>query len=155
MFPIRVPPLRDRRDDIPLLIRYFVRKFAARMERHIDTIPKDTMKMLTTWPWPGNIRELENLMERSIILSDGNALRVPVSEMQALSKPGSPTGSDSDQSLDNAEREHILRVLRETGGALSGPHGAARRLGLKRTTLQSKMQRLKITREDYSGPRRS
>jgi formate hydrogenlyase transcriptional activator len=152
VFPIRVPPLRDRRDDIPLLVRYFVRKFATRMERHIETIPKETMKMLTSWPWPGNIRELENLMERSVILSDSNALRVPLSEMQTPGQPGSPAASGPDQSLDNAEREHILRVLRETRGILSGPDGAARRLGLKRTTLQSKMQRLKITRQDYSDP---
>jgi formate hydrogenlyase transcriptional activator len=155
VFPVRVPPLRDRREDIPVLIRYFVRKFAARMGRHIETIPKETMKILAAWPWPGNIRELENLMERSVILSDGSALRVPLSEMQTPSQPASPAASGLDQSLDNAEREHILRVLRETGGMLSGPDGAARRLGLKRTTLQSKMQRLKITRQDYSGPHRS
>jgi formate hydrogenlyase transcriptional activator len=155
VFPVRVPPLRDRREDIPVLIRYFVRKFAARMGRHIETIPKETMKTLAAWPWPGNIRELENLMERSVILSDGSALRVPLSEMQTPSQPASPAASGLDQSLDNAEREHILRVLRETGGMLSGPDGAARRLGLKRTTLQSKMQRLKITRQDYSGPHRS
>jgi len=151
VFPIRVPPLSERREDIPLLVRYYVRKFAQRMERHIETIPRETMKALIAWSWPGNVRELENLMERSVILSDGNALHVPLSEMRtethsAIAAP--------DSSLDNAEREHILRVLRETGGTLSGPDGAARRLGLKRTTLQSKMQRLKITRQDYSGPRR-
>jgi formate hydrogenlyase transcriptional activator len=146
VFPIRVPPLSERREDIPLLVRYYVHKFAVRMERNIETIPKDTMKALTAWSWPGNVRELENLMERSVILSDGNALHVPLSEMHSESHTGGPP----DNSLDNAEREHILRVLRETGGALSGPDGAARRLGLKRTTLQSKMQRLKITRQDYS-----
>src|SRR5579864_6095216 len=152
VFPIRVPPLRDRREDIPLLVRYFVRKFAARMGRHIETIPKATMKMLAAWSWPGNIRELENLMERSVILSDGNALRVPVTEMSSERTAVAPPAAAPDQSLDNAEREHILRVLRETGGVLAGPDGAASRLGLKRTTLQSKMQRLKIKREDYSGP---
>jgi formate hydrogenlyase transcriptional activator len=147
VFPLRVPPLRERQDDIPLLVRYFVRKFAARIGRHIETIPKETMKLLLAWPWPGNIRELENLMERSVILSDGNALRVPLSEMRTESRPLlSPADATPNQSLDNAEREHILRVLRETGGVLSGPDGAARRLGLKRTTLQSKMQRLKISR---------
>lgn len=156
VFPIRVPPLRERREDIPLLVRYFVRKFAVRMDRLIETIPKETMKMLTAWPWPGNIRELENLMERSVILSDGNALHVPLTEMRTDSRPP-VSGSDpsSDQSLDSAEREHILRVLCETAGMLSGPDGAARRLGLKRTTLQSKMQRLRITRQDYSAPHRS
>jgi formate hydrogenlyase transcriptional activator len=156
VFPIRVPPLRERQEDIPLLVRYFVHKFAARMERHIETIPKETMKMLAAWPWPGNIRELENLMERSVILSDGNALRVPLTEMRTEGwLPISGPDPSEDQSLDSAEREHILRVLRETGGILSGPDGAARRLGLKRTTLQSKMQRLKITRAEYSGPHRT
>ena len=146
VFPIQVPPLRERREDIPLLVRYFVRKFAARMERNIETIPKETMKILAGWPWPGNIRELENLMERSVILSEGRALRVPLSELRSVGG-GAATGGD--QSLDAAEREHIIRVLRETRGMISGPGGAARRLGLKRTTLQSKMQRLKITRQDY------
>ena len=149
VFPIYVPPLRERREDIPVLVRYFVRKFAARMERKIETIPKETMKILTAWPWPGNIRELENLMERSVILSSGSALRVPLPELRM---PGAPMSTQADQSLDVAEREHIIRVLRETRGMISGPGGAARRLGLKRTTLQSKMQRLKITRQDYSDP---
>jgi formate hydrogenlyase transcriptional activator len=115
--------------------------------RHIETVPKETMKALTEWHWPGNVRELENLMERSVILSEGHALRVPLSELRRESPaPVSPP----DHTLDNAEREHIIRTLRETGGVLSGPGGAAHRLGLKRTTLQSKMQRLKITRQDYS-----
>jgi formate hydrogenlyase transcriptional activator len=152
VFPIRVPPLRERRDDIPLLIRYFVHKFAQRMDRHIETIPRETMKALTEWSWPGNVRELENLMERSVILSDGNALRVPLAELR--SEPRAATSQPdriSDHSLNNAERQHILRILRETHGVLSGPDGAAHRLGLKRTTLQSKMQRLKITRRDYLG----
>lgn len=155
-FPIRVPPLRERREDIPLLVRYFVRKFAPRMDRLIETIPKETMKALTAWPWPGNIRELENLMERSVIVSDSSVLRVPLSELKTESlAPAHASNQSSDQSLDGAEREHILHVLRETGGRLSGPDGAARRLGLKRTTLQSKMQRLKITRQDYSKPHSS
>jgi len=149
VFPIRVPSLRERREDIPLLIRHFVRKFAQRMDRFIETIPKETMNALMQWDWPGNVRELENLMERSVILSEGHALRVPLSEMHLQATP--PTQA-SDHTLDNAERLHIIRILRETGGVISGPEGAARRLGLKRTTLQSKMQRLKITRQDYSGP---
>jgi formate hydrogenlyase transcriptional activator len=147
VFPIRVPPLRERCDDIPLLVRHFVHRFAQRMNRNIETIPKETMHALTEWPWPGNVRELENLMERSVILSEGNALRVPLAELHI-----SPTTlAESDHTLDSAERAHIIGVLRETGGVLSGPNGAARRLGLKRTTLQSKMQRLKITARDYSG----
>jgi formate hydrogenlyase transcriptional activator len=148
VFPIRVPALRERREDIPLLVRYFVRKFARRMERQIETVPKETMKALTAWSWPGNVRELENLMERSVILSRGTALHVPVSEMRAESRAAVP---HTNHSLENAEREHILHVLRQTKGVIAGPDGAAARLGLKRTTLQSKMQRLKITRRDYMG----
>jgi formate hydrogenlyase transcriptional activator len=149
VFPIRVPALRERREDIPLLVRHFVRKFAQRMDRFIETVPKETMKALTEWNWPGNIRELENLMERSVILSEGSALRVPLSEMRSQGE----RRTELDHTLDGAERQHIIRVLRETGGIISGPDGAARRLGLKRTTLQSKMERLKITRQDYSGRR--
>lgn len=149
VFPIRVPSLHERRDDIPRLVRYFVHKFAKRMNRHVESIPTETMNALLEWPWPGNVRELENLMERSVILSRGSTLHVPLSEL------GAPAGSETaaDHTLDNAERQHIIRVLKETSGVISGPQGAARRLGLKRTTLQSKMQRLKITRNDYSPPR--
>jgi formate hydrogenlyase transcriptional activator len=149
VFPIRLPSLRDRREDIPLLIRYFVLKFAKRMNRSIETIPRETMKALTEWPWLGNVRELENLMERSVILSEGSALHVPWSELE---REVSVTQRSPDHSLDAAERDHIIRVLRETGGAISGPDGAAHRLGLKRTTLNSKMQRLKIARSDYLTP---
>jgi formate hydrogenlyase transcriptional activator len=147
VFPIRVPALRERSEDIPLLVRYFVHKFAQRMDRHIETIPKETMKVLANWSWPGNVRELENLMERSVILSHGSALHVPVAEMRSESR----TEAQTNHSLEAAEREHILRVLRETKGVISGPEGAAARLGLKRTTLHSKMQRLKIDRRDYTG----
>jgi formate hydrogenlyase transcriptional activator len=140
--------LRERREDIPLLVRYFVHKFSIRMHRQIETIPSATIKALEEWEWPGNIRELENLMERSVILSEGTALHVPLGELRA---PAPRVSAQPDHSLDSAEREHIIRVLRESGGVLSGPDGAAHRLGLKRTTLQSKMQRLKITRRDYSS----
>ena len=116
------------------------------MDRNIETIPKETMNALLEWSWPGNVRELENLMERSVILSEGNALHVPLAELRATAG----YFSHPDHTLDSAERAHIIGVLRETGGVLSGPNGAARRLGLKRTTLQSKMQRLKITPLDYS-----
>ena len=152
VFPVRVPPLRERRDDIPLLVRYFVQKFAHRMNRQIESIPSETIAALVEWPWPGNVRELENLMERSVILSEGPALRVPLAELHAEYRSVLP---QPDHTLDNAEREHILRVLRETSGILSGPDGAARRLGLKRTTLQSKMLRLKIARRDYISPRKA
>jgi len=150
VFPIHVPALRERREDIPLLLRYFVHKFASRMDRHIETVPNETMQALQEWSWPGNIRELENLMERSVILSESGVLRVPLWELHAEK---APLVAEPDHTLDNAEREHIIRVLREAKGVISGPNGAARRLGLKRTTLQSKMQRLKITRQDYSDVR--
>jgi len=146
VFPIVLPPLRERKEDIPLLVRHFVRQFAERMDRHIESIPHATMDALRAWPWPGNVRELENLMERSVILSQGEVLRVPLWELRAQTSASEPV---HDQSLDTAERQHILRVLRETKGKISGPDGAARRLGLKRTTLQSKMDRLKIKRQDY------
>jgi formate hydrogenlyase transcriptional activator len=146
VFPIRVPPLRERREDIPLLIRHFVHNFAHQMDRCIETIPKETMKALTSWNWPGNVRELENLMERSVILTEGSALRVPLAELRSHQDRGELRGN---RSLDDAEKQHIIRILRETHGVISGPDGAAQRLGLKRTTLQSKMQRLKILREDY------
>jgi len=147
VFPMRLPSLRERRDDIPLLVRYFVRKFARAMDRGIEAVPSETMNTLVNWDWPGNVRELENFIERSVILTEGTALRAPLAELQAES----PTSGSAEHSLEEAEREHIIRVLRETGGMISGPSGAARRLGLKRTTLQSKMQRLGITRQDYSG----
>jgi formate hydrogenlyase transcriptional activator len=148
VFPISMPPLRERPEDIPLLVRYYVLKFSQRMGRTIETVPRETIKVLAEWHWPGNVRELENLMERSVILSEGSVLRVPLAELEK-----EILATEPDRSLGSAEREHILRVLRETGGVFSGPDGAAQRLGLKRTTLQSKMQRLKITRSDYSSPR--
>jgi formate hydrogenlyase transcriptional activator len=148
VFPIVIPPLRERPEDIALLVQYFVRKFARRMNRYIETIPTSTMKALQQWHWPGNVRELENLMERSVILSEGHFLRVPLPELSNLAA----NTQRSEHNLDDAERRHIIRVLREAHGVLSGPKGAAQRLGLKRTTLQSKMQRLKITRKDYSDP---
>lgn len=149
VFPIMVPPLRHRKEDIPLLVRHFVRQFSRNMERHIDLVPPETMDALQNWHWPGNVRELENLMHRSVILSDGEVLRVPLSELRAESQTN--IEAPHDQTLDQAERQHILRVLRETHGKLSGPEGAAKRLGLKRTTLQSKIQRLGITRQDYTN----
>jgi len=147
VFPIRMPALRDRREDIPMLVRYFVRKFASRMKRNIENISSETMQALTAWNWPGNVRELENFMERSVIMSEGSSLRVPLSELHDSEDPSSSSGD----TLDRADREHIVRVLRECAGILSGPSGAARRLGLKRTTLQSKMRRLGIARADYAG----
>ena len=149
VFPIHLPSLRERRSDIPMLVQYFVGQYAIRMERHIETIPVETMSALINWHWPGNVRELENVIERSVILSDGTVLRAPLAELEIEMVQGGA----SDFTLDTAEREHILGILRETGGLLSGPTGAAHRLGLKRTTLQSKMIRLRIIRTDYLGPK--
>jgi formate hydrogenlyase transcriptional activator len=146
VFPIQVPPLRDRAEDIPMLVHYFVQKHARRMNREIETIPPQAMQALERWRWPGNIRELENLIERAVILSSGSVLRVPLAELgpgdAAEAAPAAAT------TLEAAEREHILRVLRETGGLIAGPRGAAARLGLKRTTLNAKMRKLGISRKD-------
>ena len=144
VFPIRMPPLRDRRDDIPLLVRYFVQKFARKMNKQVDTIPSETMNSLVGWEWPGNVRELENFMERSVILSDGAVLRAPLAELST-----SESGSPVTDTLVDLERQHIIRVLRETGGVIAGSHGAASRLGMKRTTLQSRIIKMKISREEY------
>jgi formate hydrogenlyase transcriptional activator len=147
VFPIQMPALRDRRSDIPLLVRHFVKKLARRMDKHIETIPSETMEALIHWHWPGNIRELENLIERSVILTEGAVLRTPLPEIRR--ERG--VADAADITLANTEREHIIRVLRECGGLVSGPRGAAVKLGLKRTTLQSKMVKLKIDRKDYAS----
>ena len=145
VFPVEVPPLRERREDIPLLVSYFVHKHSRRMNRAIATIPQETMRALTAWSWPGNVRELENFMERAVILTQGPVLRAPLSELEVFDEPA----VDSDPSLATAEREHILRALREAKGMIGGPDGAAVRLGLKRTTLNSKLKKLRIMRKDY------
>jgi formate hydrogenlyase transcriptional activator len=146
VFPLHLPALRDRREDIPALIRYFVGKSAARLRKRIDVIPEEVIAAMTRWRWPGNIRELENFIERSVILSERNRLTPPLGELR---DEISRQPSDSDGTLRDKERSHIIDVLRQTHGALSGPSGAAARLGLKRTTLQYKMQRLGISRMDY------
>ena len=140
VFPIRVPPLRERREDIPLLVEHFVQKFARRMNRSITTIPKKTMDALISWDWPGNVRELENFIERSVILTHGSVLVTPLSEL----RPAPVDAKAVDDSLSSAEREHILRALRQSRGQIGGLKGAATRLGLKRTTLQSKLKHLGI-----------
>jgi formate hydrogenlyase transcriptional activator len=142
VFPILIPPLRERSEDIPLLVRYFVQKYARQMDRRIETVSAEEMDALTRYHWPGNVRELENLIERAVILSPGPELRVPVAELKQ------PSEAPSNLSLQAAEREHIVRVLRETKGVVGGPRGAATRLGLKRTTLQSKMRNLGIAPRD-------
>lgn len=146
VFPIKIPPLHQRRSDIPLLVNYFVTKHARRMNKPITTIPHDVMEALTKWQWPGNIRELENFIERAVILTQGNALRAPLAELEVMEASAPST----DVSLEATEREHILRVLRETKGMIGGAGGAAEKLGLKRTTLNSKLKKLGIEREDYT-----
>ncbi len=149
VFPIRIPPLHQRTGDIPLLVNYFVAKHARRMNKTITAIQPEVMEALTRWRWPGNVRELENYIERAVILTQGNTLRVPLAELKLPYEPEPQTGASLDANLEAAEREHILRVLRETKGVIAGPGGAAEKLGLKRTTLNSRLRKLGIEREDY------
>jgi formate hydrogenlyase transcriptional activator len=139
VFPISVPPLRDRADDIPKLVRYFTQKFARRMNKRVETISQETMDALIRYPWPGNVRELENLIERAVILTRGTTLHIPLSELRPAF-----TDTASLQTLEAAERDHIRRVLEQSNGVVGGPNGAAAKLGMKRTTLQSKMKKLGI-----------
>jgi formate hydrogenlyase transcriptional activator len=146
VFPLHVPPLRERRDDIPLLTRYFVQKHAHRMGRNIDTIPTSALEALTRYDWPGNIRELQNLIERSVILTSGSTLHVAMPEFMEKSAPASLHSRNS-RSSQPAERERIVKALEEAKGQVGGPNGAAARLGLKRTTLQSRMRKYNIARQ--------
>jgi formate hydrogenlyase transcriptional activator len=142
VFPLTVPALRDRRQDIPLLVRSFVQQLARRMDKTIDTIPIESITALSCYDWPGNIRELENLIERAVILTQGTALYVPLAELKQRAGDGIPPPT----TLEETEREHILRILKSTKWVIGGPTGAAAQLGMKRTTLQSRMQRLGIAR---------
>jgi len=148
VFPLHIPALRDRREDIPLLVRHFVHRCSARLRKRIEFIPDEAIEAMLHWNWPGNIRELENLVERSVILSHGVTLHVPLSELR---QEIAQADSHVDETLRGKEREHIIAALRQSHGLLSGPTGAAARLGLKRTTLQYKMQKLGISRMDYLG----
>jgi len=139
VFPIRIPPLRERPEDIPLLVRYFAQKYGRRMEKQIESIPAAAMKKLTAWHWPGNIRELENFIERSVILTRGPALQVPIGE---LGNNGKATPIPGTREAD--ERDGILRILKDTNGRVAGPNGAAARMGIKRTTLISRIKKLGI-----------
>jgi formate hydrogenlyase transcriptional activator len=140
VFPIRVPPLRERTDDIPLLVRHFTQQFSRRMNKRIDSIPSETMTALVRYDWPGNIRELQNVIERAVILSPGPALKVSLADL----KSRTVESGNIQTVLDETERVQILRALDQSNGIVSGPEGAAARLGLKRSTLQFRMQKLGI-----------
>jgi formate hydrogenlyase transcriptional activator len=143
VFPIDVPALRDRREDIPLLVRYFANKYARRMGKPIESIPKEAMDALSDYAWPGNIRELQNLMERAVLLSTGPSLRVPLAEILSDTVTSAASGGNA---LEQARREQILRALHDTNWVIGGARGAAARLGLKRTSLAYKMRKLGISR---------
>jgi formate hydrogenlyase transcriptional activator len=148
VFPITVPPLRERPEDIPLLVRYFVQQFARRMNKSVATIPAEDMRALVSYPWPGNIRELQNLIERAVILSSGPVLAIPVQQLEKAASSSASAAASAPSpdviTLEDAEREAILRALRNSGGRVSGQHGAATALGMKRTTLQARMRKLGI-----------
>jgi formate hydrogenlyase transcriptional activator len=145
VFPITVPPLRQRAADIPLLVRHFVRHYARQLRKRIDTIPADAMEALMHYHWPGNVRELQHIIERAVILSPGPVLRLVLDERpRSQPAPGSPARV---RTLEEVEREHILKVLQDTKWVVGGPHGAAARLGLRRTTLLYRLEKLGIARQ--------
>jgi len=146
VFPVVIPPLRDRHEDIPLLVRYFAQKYARRMKKPIDTIPVKAMTALSEYHWPGNVRELENFIERAVILSRGKELQLPVAELKQRAKLVAAPVMDGLATLEHAEREHIVRALGEADWVIGGPAGAAAKLGMKRTTLQSRIKKLGIAR---------
>ena len=144
VFPIVIPPLRERREDIPLLAEFFVQEYSQRMNRQIDTILASTMEQLIDYPWPGNIRELQNFIERAVILTTGSTLRAPLGDLK------SPLETElAGTTLKQVESGHILKILRESRWVVGGPRGAAARLGLKRTTLMGKMKKLGLSRPEF------
>ena len=144
VFPVHMPPLHERPEDIPLLVRHFVEHYARRMKRAIETIPSETMEVLTRYRWPGNVRELQNLMERAVILSPGPVLHVPLGDLDVRATGGQPRGPA--QTLEEAERAHIVATLTDTNWVVAGARGAAVRLGMNRSTLQFRMKKLGIMR---------
>jgi formate hydrogenlyase transcriptional activator len=169
VFPIRIPPLRDRKEDIPLLVRYFVQKFAKQMQKKIEAVPTAVMKSLTAWDWPGNIRELENFIERAVILTRGRSLEAPLTELRKTNTEASPRGalhefkrvaeegkdSRSDKSsvadeYARKQRDEIIRALTACKGRVGGADGAAARLGMNRTTLLSRMKKFGIYAKQYA-----
>jgi formate hydrogenlyase transcriptional activator len=161
VFPVRVPSLRERPEDIPLLVRHFAEQCARRMNKKIETISSETLKQMRQYHWPGNIRELQNVIERAVILSAGPVLNVPLGEIQSRPSPmamnrnedsdkdrRSTTRQDIRDVLEETERKHILSVLAQTNWVVAGPNGAAIRLGMKRSTLQLRMRKLGLSREN-------
>ena len=142
VFPVLLPPLRARQEDIPALVKYFVEIYARRMDKQIEHIPPETMSALISYQWPGNIRELQNFIERSVILSSGNVLCPPLASLRAAAEMESLEAV----TLEDAEREHIRKILEQTRWVVAGPKGAAARLGIKRSTLYFRMQKLGISR---------
>ena len=151
VFPIEIPPLRERRGDIPLLVTYFVSKLSRQMGKKIKSIPEQAMEVLANASWPGNVRELENFIERAVILTQGSELNVPIAELKnAVPAPRTSSVSTSVPRFHDAERQVIINALKAASGRIAGMGGAAERLGLKRTTLQNKIRRLNVSRADYS-----
>jgi formate hydrogenlyase transcriptional activator len=150
VFPIHVPALRERMEDIPFLVRHFAQHFARNTGKQIDTISSETMRVLVRYPWPGNIREMQNVIERAVILSKGPVLQVPVGDLKPHSAEVGNSSGNGLATLEEVERRHILSVLEQTNWVFAGPNGAAARLGLKGPTLQFRMQKLGITRPRMS-----
>ena len=148
VFPIEIPPLRERREDIPLLVHYFVLRSSRQMQKRIRSVPKHAMDALVNADWPGNIRELENFIERCVILTQGDELNVPRAELKRTASRVVASGAST---FEEAERQAIIDALKAASGKISGEGGAAQRLGLKRTTLQNKMRKLNIGRAEYSS----
>jgi formate hydrogenlyase transcriptional activator len=149
VFPIPIPPLRDRLEDIPLLVMHFVMRFAGQMDKQIDEVPIEVMQALLSHSWPGNIRELQNFIERSVILTSGNVLRPPMADLQRAAERESPEAI----TMEDAERDHIRKTLKHTRWVVAGPNGAAARLGIKRSTLYFRMHKLGISRRSMNfGP---
>jgi formate hydrogenlyase transcriptional activator len=146
IFPVSAPPLRERREDIPLLVKFFAEDCVSRINRRVKTIPANTMRVLAEYDWPGNVRELQNFIERAVILSPGSELRAPLEDLDWSKRVAQP------QTLAQAEYWHILKVLKESGWVVGGPMGAARKLGLKRTTLIGKMRKMGILRSTEAVP---
>jgi formate hydrogenlyase transcriptional activator len=157
VFPIRMPSLRERPEDIPLLVRHFVQQFGRRMGKTIDSVPEDTMSALVQYHWPGNIRELQNIIERAVIVTQGSVLKVGLAELESAPKPQEierrENGNSMRKVLEETEREQIVRALEQANWVISGESGAAARLGMKRSTLQARMQKLgiQITRTGASS----